>query len=1465
VALFHPVVEGWFRARYGEATAVQRAAWPEVLGGRSVLLTAPTGSGKTLAAFLACLDGLVRRAVVGDLPDATQVLYVTPLKALSTDVRNNLEAPLRELLDVALAQGTLMAPVRAAVRTGDTPAAERRAQLKRPPHVLVTTPESLFILLASASGQRMLSTVKTVIVDELHALLADKRGAHLALSLEQLETVAGASGGLQRIGLSATMRPLELAARYLVGSTRPLPTLVDVGQRRALDLAIELPVGRAEGDELGPVCTNEQWEAIYDRLAALATAHRSTLVFVNTRRLVERVAHRLSARLGEDAVGAHHGSLARARRQQTERDLKAGALRVVVATASLELGIDVGAVELVCLVGSSRSISTALQRVGRSGHALGALPKGRFFPLTRDQLVECTAVVRSIRHAFAHPADEPLLERLELRQAPLDILAQQVAAACLGAEEGRFEAELLAQVRAAAPYGDLAVEAFEGVVELLANGVATRRGRVGALLHRDGVHRRLRARRGARLTVLTSGGAIPDTASYDVIESHGDEGGQFLGTVDEDFAVDSMAGDIFLLGNRPWRILRVEAGRMRVEDAGDQSPSVPFWFGEAPARSRELSSEIAALRHAAVRGDLDEESTGLDGRGQRLLERYVAAGVAALGAVPSHDTVIAERFFDEGGGMQLVLHAPFGGRINRAWGLALRKNFCRSFDFELQAAATDDGILLSLGAQHSFPLETIFALVHPDQLRDTLTQAVLQAPMFRTRWRWNATRALALTRMRGGKRVPPLLLRMRSEDLLGAVFPAQLGCQDNHGAAPIEVPAHPLVLETLHDCLHEAMDLDGLREVLRGLRSGAIRTLAVDTPEPSVFAHEILNANPYAFVDDAPLEERRSRAVAVRRGLGGAVAERLGGLDPEVVRSIVDQAQPGVRDAEELHDLLLTVVALPTAPSAPPWLSPAGAAAWRRWWAALAGAGRATELATEQGAVWVATERRGLAAALYGGGGPGIAGEGGKEVAALSDVGGASGGVGDGEQRERALVELLRGHLAYWGPTTASELSRALQLPRPEVELGLAQLENDGLVLRGRFFSVSGAGAAGAPAEVQWCDRLLLARIHRRMVHDLRRAIQPASIGEFQRFLLAWQHVAPSSRLTGRLGLEQLVEQLQGFEAPAALWESQLLGARMQGYDPAWLDQLCLGGKVAWGRLSLREGGGATPSRGALVTLALRGELPWLLSPRNDADLAAGEATLSHAARDVLAYLRAAGASFAEDLFAGAGRLRSEVDDALGELVAAGWITGDGFAQLRQLLGGRARRARRRRPVALSTLLARGFGLGAATATGAGEGSGLVVGRWALLRAGVAPSDEERLEGWARQYLRRYGVVCRELLARETQPPPWRRLREVYRRWEMRGELRAGRLVRGLSGEQFALPEALEALRALRERPPSGERVRLSACDPLNLAGVLEPGPRAPAVPGRYVVYVDGVLEVEGRRVAENGPPVVATRGTVGR
>ncbi|MEZ4403120.1 MAG: DEAD/DEAH box helicase [Kofleriaceae bacterium] len=1438
LASFHPLVSGWFRERLGEPTAPQRAGWPAIAARTDTLIAAPTGSGKTLAAFLAALDELVRAGLRAPLPDQVRVLYISPLKALSNDVRRNLSVPLAEIAARAAATGVALPDIQVAVRTGDTPMAERARMAKRPPHILVTTPESVYIMLTTVRGRAALAQVSTVIVDEIHAIAGDKRGAHLALTLERLDRLVVQTTGQApvRVGLSATQRPIELVARLLVGR-RPLPTIVDGGHRRDLDLAIEIT-----DDELGAVASHEQMGRVYDRIAALVLEHRTTLVFVNTRRMVERVAHALEQRLGEADVVAHHGSMSRERRLMAEERLKTGAVKCAVATASLELGIDVGAVDLVVQIGSPRSLATFLQRVGRSGHSLGETPKGRLFAVTRDQLAECAALIRGVRHGN--------LDRLAVRDAPVDILCQQMVAAC--AAEELTEDELFTLVTGAAPYAGLTRARYDQILTMMSDGMSDRR-RIGQLLHRDRVGGRLKARRGARLLAITSGGAIPDNANYAVVEH---PAGTRVGEVDEDFAIDSSAGDIFLLGNTAWKIHRVESGRVFVEDAHGQPPTIPFWFGEAPARTRELSDEVSALRAeidqrltageawGALAAWLVAEASMSRGAAEQLVA-YLAAGRAALGALPRQDLLIAERFFDEGGGMQLVIHAPLGGRLNRAWGLALRKRFCRGFNFELQAAATDDGIVISLGQPHSFPLATVFGYVPSGIAEEVLIQALLDQPMFEVRWRWNVTRALAVARRVGGKKVAPNLVRMRAADLLSVVFPQAQACLETI-VGDREIPDHPLVQDTIRDCLVEALDSEGLTALCGAIERGEIQVLARDSVEPSPLCHELLNANPYAFLDDAPLEERRTRAVNLRRGLPPELAETTGALAPEAIAAAEDEAAPVVRDPDELHDALQTLWLVPVAQAAALATTPA-------WLAALAAAGRATRLtwpavgARPAGDAWVATERLGPVRALI------------DDAAADPPV--ATPSWSATLEPDVTLRRIVAAHLDGSGPRSTTAIAAHLGLATAAVLEALLGLEADGDILRGTFTGRRALAPTTVPAalaaaddglaEVEWCNRRILARIHRLTLARLRREIEPVDAGALMRFLFRWQRLAPGTQVIGADGLARVLDQLSGFETAAGAWEREVLPARLHGYDASWLDQLCLGGAVAWCRLSARatdgEGGRATPSRAAPLALLRRADAAWLRAPLADAG---APITLSPEAAAIAERLRAGGAAFLPDLVAAAALAPGAVEDALWELVAAGLASADGFASLRVLIErkrGEPLRSRFDQPDRGAVEASHAWREAVRRARGkertrpgqAIRSLPTAAGRWSLL--GAPRADAVDAEASARQLLARYGVVFRDLLVRETALPPWRDLAMALRRLEARGEIRGGRFVTGFVGEQFALPEALDELRAVRAPTGAAESVRVAATDPLNLVGITSPGPRVPAVIGNAILYRDGL------------------------
>ena len=1278
-----------------------------------------------------------------------------------------------------------------------------------------------------------------------------------------------------------------------------------------MDLAVEVP-----RSEIGPIATNEMWGEIYDRITELALQHRSTLVFVNTRRLAERVALHLSERLGDDQVATHHGSLARKLRLAAERKLKNGEIRALVATASLELGIDVGFVDLVCHISSPRSIAVTLQRFGRSGHWRGAVPKGRFFATTRDDLVECAATIRAIKHGD--------LDRLEVPSVPLDIMAQQIVA--MTCCEEWDEDALFDVLRCAYPYRDLTRSDYDRILDMLSLGIAAKRGRYGAYVFRDQVNRRLRARRGARLAAITSGGAIPETALYSVV-AQPDE--IKIGTLDEDFAVESNAGDIMLLGNTSWRITRVESnsGRVLVEDAHGAPPSIPFWRGEAPGRTAELSHHVGELRSQlsaklpntaplAVPSTFDQNTAvnkggntglqtvervndggirdpmiglmhgepilkgngfsraepgstfssegalahevskpagakaqspppingtaesrapsklkarlrgigsspevqsavawlkdecGLDDAGAEQFVEYVVTGRAVLGDVPTQQTIIAERFFDEGGGMQLILHAPFGARVNKAWGLALRKRFCRSFNFELQAAATDDGLNISLAEQHSFPLGDVFHFLQLETFKEILEQAALASPIFKTRWRWDANRSLALLRFQGGKKVPPQIQRIRSDDLLASVFPDAAACFENI-AGDIKIPDHPLIDEVMKDTLTEAMDIDGLRRVLAGIYDGSIRTLAVDTPVPSQFAHEILNANPYAFLDDAPLEERRARAVQLRRMLPEAVLNEVGRLDQDAIAQVREQARPEVRDADELHDALQTLVALPEELADNGWRS--AALGWIPYLGELLESWRVVRATVGERRYYVASERATDFVLVF----PDAQ----FEVAPPELPGRTA-------SRSDALMAMVNGWMMHSGPTSSAALSYLLGLAHNEVEQALLRLEASGTVLRGNF---TGNAAGNDPHNCEWCERRLLSRIHHLTLATLRKQIEPVTAAQYMRWLLRWQHVAPQSQAAGERGLLEVVRQMQGFEIPANAWEKHIFASRVNGYDPAGLDQLCLTGAVGWGRLSPHpatlEDAGETrrrvvPTSVAPITLFVREDADWM-QPRSAESDERQEQLLSDSGRAVIEFLRRRGASFFADIVRGTGKLKAEIETALWELVAAGLVTADGFQNLRSLINPNRR----------------------STNTGITKVAKPrnTAGRWSLLYT-EAPADRHKaVEATCWMLLRRYGLVFREVLARESNLPKWRELLIAFRRLEDRGEVRGGRFVNGFLGEQFAVPEAVESLRALRNRPVSGETVTISAADPLNLVGIIVPGERVPAISGRFVTFCDGV------------------------
>ncbi len=1389
---FHPAVATWFASAFDAPTPVQQEAWPAIARGEHTLLAAPTGSGKTLAAFLASIDALVREGLERGLPDETRVLYISPLKALSNDIQKNLQQPIGGIRDALVEAGLPDVDINAWVRTGDTPQSERARAAKTPPHIMVTTPESAYILLTSVSGRNMLRTVRTVIVDEIHAVAGSKRGSHLALSLERLEALV--DGRLTRVGCSATQKPIETMARFLVGNRNAHCNIVDTGHVRDRDMALVVP-----GSPLEAVMANEVWEDVYDRLAELIDGHKTTLIFVNTRRLAERAAKHIGERIGEENVTSHHGSLAKEHRLDAEQRLKSGTLRCLIATASLELGIDIGDVDLVCQLGTPRSIAAFLQRVGRSGHSIGKTPKGRLFPLSRDDLIECTALLTAAR------AGE--LDRIRIPDAPLDVLAQQIVAEVAGREEWGI-GELFERFRNAWPYRDLAETTFSDVVRMLSEGFSTRRGRRGAYLHLDAVNQRLRARRGARLTAITNGGAIPDQFDYEVILS---PEGVRVGTLNEDFSIESLPGDIFQLGNTSYRILKIEQGKVHVEDAKGEPPNLPFWLGEAPGRTDELSAAVSALRAEiddalqngvahAIR--FSSERYRIPAAAAEQLVQYLAAAKAALGLLPTQRRIVFERFFDETGDMHLVIHSPYGSRVNRAWGLALRKRFCRKFNFELQAAALEDTVILSLSATHSFPIEEPAQYLKSATVRDVLVQALLDAPMFPPHWRWVASIALAIKRNHNGKRAPAYFQRNDAEDLVAVVFPDQIACAENITGRR-ELPDHPLVNQSVADCLHDVMDIDGLVALLTRLENGDIEIVGRDLTSPSPLAQEILGARPYAFLDDAPAEERRALAVQTRRYLSVDDAAELGRLDATAIEKVCAEAWPAPRSADELHDALVVLGYVTDSEGRRGTVGHDDLSfGWQHLFDELTGEQRATLLDTGGQRLWIAAERLREFLLLFDN--PTLT----PAIAAAGESAVSS--------REEAIVELVRSRLEGVGPVVVRSLSVALNVGDAEIQSALLTLEQEGFVVRGRFRPDA--------TEEEWCERRLLARIHRYTIRRLRNEIEPATPADYMRFLVHWHGL--DERVEGSEALARVLQQLEGFTAAAASWESDILPSRIDMYTGDLIDTYCMSGRATWLRLAVRPANSsrrAAPIRSAPVTLVDRMAVGcWrAVSPLPEPT----KISLSSAAERVLASLQDKGASFYVDLVRATGLLRTQVEEALGELVSWGLVTADSFAGLRALVTPSAKRPgfapRRRRGPA---------------------GSGFDrAGRWARLGEDAGVEYDDAVEHIAKVLLLRYGVVFRKVLERETGIPPWRELLRVYWRMEARGEIRGGRFVQTFSGEQFSLPDAVAELRRIRKSPHSDDIVTLSASDPLNLVGIVLPGEKITAAPGNRIALRNGI------------------------
>jgi ATP-dependent helicase Lhr and Lhr-like helicase len=1421
---FHPALRTWFERRFAAPSRVQELGWPVIReseggSGHDVLLCAPTGSGKTLAAFLWAINRLVSEAERGELRDEVSVLYVSPLKALANDIRVNLDEPLDGIRRVAAECGLELAELRAGLRTGDTSAGERGAMLRRPPHILVTTPESLFILLTSPRFREKLRAVRYVVVDELHALAGNKRGAHLVVTLERLEGMVRREGAPRptRIGLSATLNPVERLAAFLAGAEiggdgvrrpRPIHTVRADDGARAMDVHVLAP-----GPDLGPIATHQHWEAMYDALAKLIGEHRTTLVFTLSRRWAERIALNLQKRLGAEAVMAHHGSLARAERLMAEQRLKRGELSAIVATASLELGIDVGTVDLVCQVDSPKSISAAIQRIGRSGHSLTATPKGRFFALTLDDLMECAAVVRAIRRGR--------LDEVEIPTGCLDVAAQQIVA--IAAEEGEIgEAELLRILRRADNFANLDLAALRRLLdEMVAEQRARIRG-VGPKIFHDRIGGRVRARRAARLVAITSGGTIPESGNYDVvIQSEGRK----IGDVEEDFAQESSRGDIFALGSTPWRILGISRSRLMVEPAPGMSPTLPFWQTEASGRSLALSAELCALRRELA-AQLAKASGGADGAAALLREEcaldesaatqalaYTQRGLAALGALPDERTLVVERFFDGLGGTQIVIHVPLGIRLNRGFGLALRKRLCQVFDFEIQASALDDGVLLALNARHSFALERVLVMLNSRNVGAALVQALLDAPMFEVRFRHVATRALEVMRSAQGRRVPAWLQRLRAQELMGAIFPARQACFENRSGA-IELPDHFLVQETMRECTEEATDLPRLVRLLEDLERGSVRARTVDAVAPSVMAQRILLAWDYSFLDGGERANRRSRTVAMNRAMAEDVLreEDLSSmLSAEAVASVAAEVSGRAlarraRDSDELCELIRAHGAIEETGLAELTKGDARAMASK-----LEREGRAlrARLVSEGPQMLLTFEDASMFGAAY----PEIsfvAESGTGETAQFARSRFAEDGraADDAIEPDAAREEIVRRAVATSGPTSVPEIARRLSMPAAAVQRALLALEAKGDVFRGHFTPSSGRANDGE----QWCDRYNLEKIHRLTLGRIRAEVEPCTDREFAAFRLAWQHVGGAGLSSDPGGVALVLEQLSGLLFTPDFWEQSILPARVQGYRSEYLDMLCISGEMGW--VAMRDGDD-------VAEMPLRVAFFKRKRPRIWAH--ARPALTDSKERAVYEALLAGGAQYLDQAAERAGLSERDTVRALWHLSAAGWASNDSFAPLRMLCS---------KPDAVrafaSSSSARGLSRHDAALRARLKSS--MSGRWTAVDDRRKPPVNAHASGFdgarevATLLLERNGVLAREMLAAEPETVPWPELSFTLRRMEYAGTIRRGYFVRTLSGEQYALPAAAEMLRAMRGLDPAGERpVALGAADPANPYGFLLP------------------------------------------
>jgi ATP-dependent Lhr-like helicase len=1410
-APFAPAVREWFAEAFEAPTRAQRLGWAAIAKGESALVFAPTGSGKTLAAFLAAID----RVMLSPVPPTAErcrVVYVSPLKALAVDVERTLRAPLHGIARVAARRGETVHVPEVAIRTGDTPQSERASMLRRPPDILITTPESLFLLLTSRA-RAILAGVDTVIVDEIHAMVGTKRGAHLALSLERLAEVARKPP--QRIGLSATQRPLEEVARFLGGGEglrnwKPRPvTIVDAGAKKAFDLRVEVPVEDMSrlGETMAPspdvipegsassLVRRSIWPAVHPRLLELVRAHRSTIVFVNSRRLAERLAAALNELGGGDVARAHHGSIAREQRIEIEDALKSGRLPAIVATSSLELGIDMGAVDLVVQIETPTSVASGMQRIGRASHQVDAVSRGVIFPKYRGDLLASAAITKAMK--------EGAVEETRVPRNPLDVLAQHlVAAVALG--ERRVD-DLFALVRGAAPYAQLSRASFEGTLDMLAgrypsDEFAELRPRVVW----DRLRGTVRSREGAQRLVVANAGTIPDRGLYGVFLADGAGGGRRVGELDEEMVFESRVGEVFVLGASSWRIAEITRDRVLVVPAPGEPGKMPFWKADRGARPLELGRRIGRLTreigHAPredARRRLQEEHD-LDPLAAQNLVAYLEEQKEATGALPDDRTLVLERTRDEMGDWRLCLLSPWGGRVHAPWAMALEARLRKSGEAEVETVWTDDGIVVRL-PERDRPPEAADLLPEPEEIEDLVTGELSGSSLFAARFREAAARALLLPRRRPGQRTPLWMQRKRAHDLLQVA--------SRH-------PSFPIVLEAFRECLQDVFDLPGLVDLARRVRQREIRLVTADTQAPSPFSASLLFgyvAN-YLYEGDAPLAERRAQALSVDQSqlrdlLGEAQLREL--LDAHLLAELemALQGLTGYRanGPDRLHELLVRLGDLSVdevEARVDPGEGGDAAARAREWLALLVRERRAIE-------VRVAGDERFAAA---------------EEAGRFRDALGMAPprGLPDAflDEAPHALRELVARYARTHGPFTPRDVAARFGMGEGPIMAALAELGGEGRVLEGGFRP----GGAGR----EWCSADVLATLRRRSLAALRRQVEPAEPEALARTLVEWHGVVPAGRAAvaprrGPDALLDVVEQLQGASVPASILERDVLRARLPTYRPEDLDTLCAAGEIVWAGL------GPLGDRDGRVALFLTDDLPLLLPLRPEPPPGA----LHQALRE---HLTRHGASFFGELAeAAGGGLPQAIVDALWDLAWAGEVTSDTPGALRAFLARHAPRAERVRR--------------AGPFRSRRQVPPSAAGRWSRLPLPrKAPSPTERAKALAEQLLARHGVLTRDAVASEDVAGGYSAVYPVLRALEEQGRVRRGYFVAGLGGLQFADPGALDRLRARRERD-SGEPVSvvLAAADPANPYGAALPWPkrddaRLQRAAGSHVVLVDGAL-----------------------